>query len=71
MLKLVLNFYKLGVNALNNGVYLERILDLPLRDKIARSKYIDESKIDTIDEIEEELSKEIQRLIVEGGVVDV
>ncbi|WP_017416203.1 V-type ATP synthase subunit A [Clostridium tunisiense] len=71
MLKLVLNFYKLGVNALNNGVYLERILDLPLRDKIARSKYIDESKIDTIDEIEEELNKEIQRLIVEGGVVDV
>lgn len=71
MLKLVLNFYKLGVNALNNGVYLEKVLDLPLRDKIARSKYIDESKIDTIDEIEEELNKEIQRLIVEGGVVDV
>lgn len=71
MLKLVLNFYKLGVNALNNGVYLEKVLDLPLRDKIARSKYIDESKIDSIDEIEEELNKEIQRLIVEGGVVDV
>lgn len=71
MLKLVLNFFKQGVKALDNGVYLDKILALPLRDKIARSKYIDESGINKMDEIQEELEREIQRLITEGGVADV
>ncbi|MPM92696.1 V-type sodium ATPase catalytic subunit A [bioreactor metagenome] len=71
MLKLVINFFKQGVKALDNGVYLDKILALPLRDKIARSKYIDESGINKMDEIQEELEREIQRLITEGGVADV
>lgn len=70
MLKLVLKFMKEANKALDAGVYLEKILNIPVRDKIARSKYISEAEIDKIKEIEEELENEIQKLIIEGGVLD-
>lgn len=71
MLKLVLEFYKLGSNALENGVYLDKVLKLEVRDKIARSKYIAEENINKIDEIEKELKEQVEKLIVEGGVANV
>lgn len=70
MLKLVLKFMKEANRALDAGVYLEKILNISARDKIARSKYIPEVEIDKIKEIEEELENEIQKLIIEGGVLD-
>jgi len=70
MLKLVLKFMKEANKALDAGVYLEKILNISVRDKIARSKYISEAEIDKIKEIEEELENEIQKLIIEGGVLD-
>ena len=70
MLKLVLKFMKEANKALDAGVYLEKILNISVRDKIARSKYIPEAEIDKIKEIEEELENEIQKLIIEGGVLD-
>ncbi|SHE51845.1 V-type ATP synthase subunit A [Clostridium fallax] len=70
MLKLVLQFGKEANRALDNGVYLEKILELPVRDKIARSKYISETEMNKIDEIFEDLTNEINNLISEGGVLD-
>jgi len=70
MLKLILLFRKEAERALESGVYLNNILNLPIRDKIARSKYIEENNIDTINNIAEELVVEINRLISEGGVLD-
>jgi V/A-type H+/Na+-transporting ATPase subunit A len=70
MLKLILLFRKEADRALEAGVYLNNILNLPIRDKIARSKYIAEDNIDTINNIAEELVVEINRLISEGGVLD-
>lgn len=70
MLKLILLFRKEAERALESGVYLNNILNLPMRDKIARSKYIAEDNIDTINNIAEELVVEINRLISEGGVLD-
>ncbi len=70
MLKLILLFRKEAERALEAGVYLNNILNLPMRDKIARSKYIAEDNIDTINNIAEELVVEINRLISEGGVLD-
>ncbi|GAA0120777.1 MAG: V-type ATP synthase subunit A [Clostridium argentinense] len=70
MLKLVLKFMKEANKALDAGVYLEKILNIQVRDKIARSKYIPETEIDKMKEIEKELEDEIQKLIIEGGVLD-
>ncbi|MPQ42837.1 V-type ATP synthase subunit A [Clostridium tarantellae] len=69
MLKLVILFMYEARRALDAGVYLEKILDLEIRDKIARSKYIPEEQLSKMDEIEVELKAEIDRLISEGGVL--
>lgn len=70
MLKLILKFYSEGRRALKTGVYLDKVLAMEVRDKIARSKYIAESELDRIDTISTELTSEIDRLISEGGVID-
>ncbi|WP_040194319.1 V-type ATP synthase subunit A [Clostridium culturomicium] len=70
MLKLILLFKKEAERALDSGVYLNKILSLKVRDRIARSKYIPEENINTIDQIADELVEEINQLISEGGVLD-
>lgn len=70
MLKLILKFRSEAERALDAGVYLDKILNLPVRDKIARSKYIHEDNLNTIDDIAKELAKEIDELISEGGVLN-
>ena len=49
MLDLVLKFYRESLRALDNKVYLSELLDLPVREKIARAKYTEEAHIDKLD----------------------
>lgn len=69
MLKLILQFFREAQKALDAGVYLNKVLDLPIRDKIARSKYIPEAEIAKIDDISKELSVAMEELISQGGVL--
>lgn len=71
MLKLILSFKDEAERALENGVYLNKILALDeIRDRIARSKYIHEDEINKIDQISVDLKADIDKLISEGGVLD-
>ncbi len=70
MLKLVLEFHVQAGKALTAGVYLNEILKIEARDKIARAKYIAETEMSKIDDIYTSLSEEIEKLITEGGVVN-
>ena len=70
MLKLVLAFHGEGEKALNAGIYLKKILEIPARDKIARAKYIAETDMSKIDDIFTALSDDIEKLITEGGAVN-
>lgn len=70
MLKVILKFYDLSLDALNKGVYLKDIENMAVREKIARAKYIDEERLDEIKNIEKELETEIAKLIEEGGLLD-
>ncbi|ERK31910.1 V-type ATP synthase subunit A [Clostridium intestinale] len=70
MLKLILKFYDEAIRALEVGVYLDKILALEVRDKIARSKYIAEEEILKMDDISNELNKAVTDLINEGGVLN-
>ena len=63
MLKLVLAFMHEGQRALDAGVYLEKILELEVRDRIARSKYIPEEELVKMDDILVELKESIDKLI--------
>ena len=68
MIFLILKFKSEAERALNAGVYLEKILNLPIRDKIARSKYIPEKELSKMDDILKELQSDIEKLIQEEGV---
>ena len=68
MLDLVLKFYDEGLRGLDSGAYLKEISEMPVREKIARAKYLPEEELDKIDNISEEITKEIDNLISEGGI---
>ena len=70
MLKLILKFYDLGMKALEKGVYLKDIERMPVREKIARSKYIEETHLEQVDEIAQQLEADMNKLIEEGGILD-
>ncbi|MEG0642058.1 MAG: V-type ATP synthase subunit A [Clostridium sp.] len=68
MLKLIIRFNEEGKKALKSGVYLDKILKMSIRDKIARAKYIPENEISKIDEIVINLSEDMEKIILEEGV---
>ncbi|MEW8955478.1 V-type ATP synthase subunit A [Clostridium sp.] len=70
MLKLMLKFQDEAAKALKSGVYLNKILEMEIREKIARAKYISQEEISRIDTISEELSNDMDKLISEGGVLN-
>ena len=70
MLKLMLEFYDLGVKALEQGVYLKDVEHMEVRNKIARSKYIAEDHMNEIDNISNELKSSIDNLISKGGILN-
>ena len=59
---------KLSRNALSKGVELDDIMELPIREKIGRAKYIPENEIKSFDDLLDELKKEIVGLDGEGEV---
>ena len=68
MLALVLKFYDEGLRGLDSRVYLKEVSEMPVREKIARAKYLPEEELNKIDDISEEITKETDNLISEGGI---
>lgn len=62
MMKLILDFYHQGLDALENGVELDDLLRLPVREQIGRAKYVEESHLDNLDEIQRNIKKQINSL---------
>ena len=55
MLKIILDFYTLSREKIKEGLDLEIVVKLPVREKISRLKYIEEDKLAEFDKVEEEL----------------
>lgn len=66
MMRLILGFYHAANNALDSDVELKDILNLPVREQIGRSKYIEEAHIDKFDEIERAIKQQINELLNKG-----
>ena len=64
MLKLIYDFYRLGIDAINRGVEFNELLNLPVREKIGRAKYIAE-----LDDIAKEINDSVKA--IDGGNVNV
>ena len=68
MLHLILLFHSEGLRALEREVDLDEILVLPVRERIARAKYVEEAKVkETFAQIEAELKEQIAALVDKGG----
>ena len=70
MLDIVLKFYDEGLRGLENGAYLNEIVAMPVRERIARAKYLPEAELGKIEEVAKELEKEIDELVNKGGVAN-
>jgi len=71
MLKNILYFHELSMDALKKGALLNDILKLDVREKIARMRYVSEDKLEEIDKLEPEIKGQIEGLLPEGGFSDV
>jgi V/A-type H+-transporting ATPase subunit A len=64
MLELIMNFYYLGKNAIEAGVNIKDLFEIPVREKIGRAKYTVEEQVNTnFNKIETELKEQIESLI--------
>lgn len=69
MLSSILEFYEESLKALDARVYLNEIRELPVREKIARMKFIDNDEaVEEIDKIRKEIQDEVAELISKGGI---
>ncbi len=71
MLRIIIRFHELGMDALNRGASMNEVFNLTVREKIARMRYSDEKDIDQIDLIEDEIKSEIGSTMPVGGDIDV
>jgi V/A-type H+-transporting ATPase subunit A len=70
MLDLVLSFGDEAHKALAEGVYLKKVLALPVRDAIARAKYTAEADLSKFDDIKTQLQTSITELIQQEVTVN-
>ncbi len=67
MLRNILLFHRLAMEALESGATLRDLLALPIRERIARMRYLDEKEIVALDEVEEAIKAEIGGLVAARG----
>ena len=65
LLKLILYMYERAREALERGITVRELRQLPVWERIARAKYISEDKLEELEGIKKEIDDEIQGLI--GG----
>ncbi|GAB1399308.1 V-type ATP synthase subunit A [Aminivibrio sp.] len=70
MLKTIVAFHHLGMEALRKGATVGEIFNLPVRETIARMRYLEEKDIDQIDELEGKIKKEMNAVTPVGGETD-
>ena len=67
MLTTILKFHHHGLDALNSGVPMNKLFNLPVREKIARMGLVSEKELEKIDALEGEMRDEIAQLLAAGG----
>ncbi|NLN06737.1 MAG: V-type ATP synthase subunit A [Firmicutes bacterium] len=65
MIKLIMHFYHEAQRGVERGARMQDILNLPVREQIARARYLAESDIARMDEIEKAVSEQIAALVGE------
>jgi V/A-type H+-transporting ATPase subunit A len=71
MLRNILTFHRLGMQALSRGALLRDLIAAPIREDIARMRYVEESNLATLDALETKINDELGKLTAAGGEEDV
>jgi V/A-type H+-transporting ATPase subunit A len=71
MMRNILTFHRLGMQALSRGATLRDLINMPIREDIARMRYVEESGLAKLDELEDRIKEELSRLSAAGGEEDV
>ena len=67
MLTTILKFHHEGLQALQSGADMNKLFNLPVREKIARMGMVSEKDLGQIDALEDEMKNEIAQLLAAGG----
>jgi V/A-type H+-transporting ATPase subunit A len=67
ILRLILQYYELSVEAVETGATLNEILSIPAREKIGRAKYIPEAGLAELDALSGELKAQMKSLSMREG----
>lgn len=70
MLSIILGFYDKGLEAIEDGVYVNEITSVPSLERLGRMKEIPEDKIAEIDELKKNIYAEIDALAGKRGKID-
>ncbi len=73
MLELILHFHHAALRVIEKGeidLNLEKLFTLPVRERIARTKYVPEEKLADLDEVEREIREQVSALSGEGEEED-
>ena len=70
MLRMIVNFHHAGLDALHKGAPMNKLFNLPVREQIARMRYLEEKDIAQIDKLEDTIKEQIQAIIPVGGEHD-
>lgn len=71
MLRTIMAFHDLCMDALKGGAMLNDILALEVREKIARMRYLSEEDLGSIDALEQDMKEQVNKLLPEGSIGDV
>ena len=67
MLKTIVRFHHLGMDALKKGAPMNELFNLPVREQIARMRYLEEAQIGQLDKIEDTIKEQINGIVPVGG----
>lgn len=67
MLKTIVRFHHLGMDALRKGAPMNALFNLPVREQIARMRYLEEAQIAQIDKLEDTIKEQINGIVPVGG----
>lgn len=71
LLKLIIAFYELSEDAIEKGANFNKVVSMPVRERIGRFKYVEEKDVDTtFTEVMNQLKDELNTLIEEGDEYD-
>jgi V/A-type H+-transporting ATPase subunit A len=67
MLRTIVRFHHAGMDALTKGAPMNELFNLPVREQIARMRYLEEKQISEIDKLEDTIKEQTNGLVPVGG----